>query len=636
MKYIFAAAALIAGSHLSAQSDTTKTLEQVVVSANKFPNKTALTGKVVHVITRQDIDRAGSRDLAQVINEQGGVYINGANSNPGKDKSIYIRGGRAEHTLITIDGVPVYDASGIGSNFDNRNISIDAVDRIEVLKGSQSTLYGSDAIAGVINIITRKGGTKPVNLSGAVSAGSLGTLRTNLALAGTKNKIDYNAGYSYFTTDGISEAAEPAGSTQRFDRDGYNQKSLHANIGIQAAKILKVQPYLRYTANKGEYDNQGFEDNPTANYNAKNLQVGVRNELTIGAGKLNILYNYNNTDRQYITESSESGYKAGEHFGEAFIVYPLNKIKITAGIDGRSSNMDQTSTLSFIKPLNGDSVAHKQLGAYGAVLFTGAKGLNIEGGLRLNNHSKYGSNAAFNINPSYLIHNQWKIFSNVSTGYKTPSLYQLFSEYGNGDLQPETSLNLEGGLQYFTKDGKASLRATYFKRKVKDLITFFFDPVTFNAVYINRDKQKDNGIELDGKISISDKIHIKAFYSYIDGEITTKKGTKDTTYFNLYRRPRNTLSFTLGTQVTKALFTSLQLQSVSNTTDVTFDPPFFTQRELKLKNYVLMSLYAEYALVKNRFKLFTDLRNITNEKYQEIYGYKAPGFTAYGGIRFNL
>src|SRR5205814_1295066 len=117
---------------------------------------------VLTVITRQQLERSGGKDLSQVLSEQAGIYIGGANSNPGKDKSIYLRGARVDHTLITIDGVPVYDPSGIGANFDIRNLSIDNIERIEVLKGSQSTLYGSDAIAGVINIITRKASSKKI------------------------------------------------------------------------------------------------------------------------------------------------------------------------------------------------------------------------------------------------------------------------------------------------------------------------------------------------------------------------------------------------------------------------------------------------------------------------------------------
>src|SRR5947209_7093153 len=174
MRKIFVVAALITCSQLKAQSekDSSKTMEELTLTANKYSVKTTETGKVVTIISRQDIEHAGSRDLAQVITELGGVFINGFNSNAGKEKNIYLRGARVEHTLITIDGVPVYDASGIGSNFDIRNISIDEVDRIEILNGSQGTLYGSDAIAGVINIITKKSGAKKFSVSGRADYGT--------------------------------------------------------------------------------------------------------------------------------------------------------------------------------------------------------------------------------------------------------------------------------------------------------------------------------------------------------------------------------------------------------------------------------------------------------------------------------
>src|SRR5690348_8201696 len=124
MRKIFAVAAMIISSQLFAQ-DSSKLMDEVTLTASKFSTKTTQTGKVVTLITRQDIEHAGSRDLAQVITELGGVFINGFNSNLGKEKNIYLRGAKVDYTLITIDGVPVYDASGIGSNFDIRNISID-------------------------------------------------------------------------------------------------------------------------------------------------------------------------------------------------------------------------------------------------------------------------------------------------------------------------------------------------------------------------------------------------------------------------------------------------------------------------------------------------------------------------------
>lgn len=650
-KPFYAVAALIISSPAFAQSDSSKTLNEVVVSATKYPTKTSTTGKVVVVINRQDIERAGSRDLSQLINEQGGLYINGANSNPGKDKSIYLRGARVEHTLITIDGVPVYDATGIGSNFDIRQVLIESVERIEVLKGSQSTLYGSDAIAGVINIITRKGNNngKPLGGNALLSYGSFRTVRAAAALNGKSKNVDYNVGYNYFSTKGISEADKPAGSSATFDRDGSEQSGVQASLGIQATTKLRIAPYLRYNKVKGKLDNDALTDDPNFRFDNKVWQAGVRNDFSIGSGKWALLYNYTSTDRDYRNDSaslSQSGafshntFVSNEHYGEAYFVQPLGPLKLTAGVDFRASNLDLDNYYKsggFVSQskLGKDTTKHNQAGAYAALTY-GSGGFNIEGGGRYNHHSRYGSNFAFNLNPSYLFRKQWKVFANLSTGYRTPSLYQLYSIYGNDALEPEESLNIEGGAQYFTKDEKAYIRATYFNREVSDLQVFFFNATTFQSQYINRDKQHDQGFELDGKISLGDKITIKAFYSYVDGEITTKAGGKDTTYFNLYRRPKQSLALTLGSQVGNRLYLSAQLNAVGKSLDLTFPPPTYAQTKVTLRSYVLLNLYGEYAFVKNRLKAFADVRNVTDERYTEVYGYATPGVNAYGGIRFNF
>lgn len=637
MRKIFAVAAVLISSQLFAQTDTTgQTLNEVVITANKYPNKTSLTGKVVTTINRQDIERAGSRDLSQLLSEQGGIYINGANSNAAKDKSIYVRGGRVEHTLITIDGVPVYDASGIGSNFDIRQISIDQVERVEILKGSQSTLYGSDAIAGVINIITRKSGAKPFGGYGAFNYGSFNTLHANVGVNGKQKQFDYSVGYSYSNTDGISEAEQPNTATKSFDKDGFEQNAFQANLGIQASPLVAVKPYIRYSKNKGGYDAGGYTDGENYFFTGENMQAGVRNEFILGSSKLNVLYNYNKVDRSYQQPATASSYKANEHYAEAFTVIPFNKLTLTSGVDFRSSNTDQVSGSVWVPNLSSDSVHHKQIGIYSALNFNTGNGFNVEGGGRFNNHSEYGGHFAFNINPSYLIHNQWKVFANLSSGYKTPGLYQLFSNYGNRNLDPENAITWEGGVQFFTKDEKANIRGTYFSRTIKDVINFGFNASTLKFQYINQDKQKDHGFELEAKWKILDQLQAKVLYAHVDGEVTTKAATKDTTFFNLYRRPQSQLNISLGSQLTKAFYISVQANAIGKNKDVTFPPPTYEQKEVTIDKYLLINFYAEYTLLKNRIKVFADLRNIGDVHYNEIYGYNAPGFNGYGGFRFNF
>ena len=655
MRKFFAVTALFISSQLLAQREDT--LENVTLTANKFSTKTTETGKVVVTIDRQQIEKAGSRDLAQVITELGGVYINGYTNNAGKDKSIYLRGGKVDYTLITIDGIPVYDASGIGSNFDIRNIPVDNVERIEILKGSQSTLYGSDAIAGVINIITRKGGTKTISANGILHYGSFHTWRANAGINGAIQKFDYNIGYSHVSTKGFSEAAAPYNATAPFERDAYHQNGVQANFGLQATKTIRIQPFFRYSKFSGDLDNGSFIDELDYTSSTKNWQAGIKNIIGMGKGQLNVLYQLNKTERSYLDDSALSrngyyiyndySYQATENFAEAFIVYPFNKIKLTAGADFRNSSTDYNSVAvdpgfppfvpqSVVKTQTaGDSVKQAQVGIYAALNYN-HNNFAIEGGGRFNNHSEYGNNFAFNINPSYLIQKRLKVFANISTGYKTPSLYQLFSIYGNKDLKPETSLNLEGGAQVFSNDDKANLRATYFNRKATDVIAFLSLPTPPYAQYVNQDTQRDHGFELDGSLTLTDKIQLKAFYSYVTGEITTKQGSKDTTYFNLLRRPKNTIQVFVGTQITKALYASLQLNNIGERKDIYFDPVTFEQQSITLKTYTLVNFYAEYSFLQNRLKLFADLRNVFDASYTDVYGYNTAGFNVFGGLRFKF
>ena len=581
-KKIFIAAAVLISSYAQAQ-DSTKLLDEVVITATKFPLKTSATGKVLNVITQEELQKAGGRDITQLITEKTGVYINGFNSNIGKDKSVYVRGANPAFTLITIDGIPVYDASGIGGNFDLRNMAIDNVERIEILKGSQSTLYGSDAIAGVINIITKKGGTKALGVNGLASYGSNNTFRGNMGVNGTKDKIDYSVNYSNTTTKGINETISVNG-----DRDGYTQNSLQANIGFKATNKVYLQPFFRYTQVNGDIDQGAFTDEQDYTYKQKSTQLGIKSAVDLKKGKLNILYSHNIIDRVFIDDSiksrngfdaySKGAYKGKEHYIEAFAGIDLNKtVKLTVGGDFRASNSDQLyNSIGFFGPfktaLGKDSLKQNQVGLYVAATIATQKGFNIEFGNRLNIHSEYGSNYVFNINPSYLINNKVKLFTNLSSGYRVPSLYQLYSEYGNKQLKPEASLNTELGVQYFSKNNQFNARVVYYNRTIKDVMFFYFNSTTFQALYINQDKQKDNGLELEAAYTGVKNLSLKGFFNFVDGNISTKTGAgEDTTFFNLLRRPKTSFGLNIGYQVTKQLYVSTNIAAFGKREDAYFD-----------------------------------------------------------------
>jgi vitamin B12 transporter len=651
--------ATLCSIHSIAQQDSasTKSLDEVTVTATKFPTKTLQTGKVMTIITQQQLERAGGKDLSQVLHEQAGLYLNGANSNAGKDKTIFLRGAKGEHTLITIDGVPVYDASGVASNFDIRSIPVENVERIEILKGSQSTLYGSDAIAGVINIIMKKG-TKKASPSLLLNYGSYNTFKANASVNGKVGIVDYQAGYSFHKTKGISEATDKSG-TGNFDKDGSTQNSFMAGIGIAASKNIRINPYIHVSNFNGDLDNAGFTDDKDYSQKLKNFQVGVRNELSLGAIKLNILYNYNHVKRDYYNDSSiketpldgflKGFYKGGEHFADAYINIPIaSAFNFIGGVEYRASNTDiETSGIykyefggvtysdSYQTRLGKDSASQNQQGVYGALVYKGESGLNAEIGGRWNNHSNYGSNFVFNFNPSYLIRKQLKLFANISSAYKVPTLYQLYSEYRNTitDLQPEKAITYEVGAHYLHSNDIFNMRVAFFKRNVTDGIAFYTDPLSFRSYYINQDKQKDYGFEIEPTLNINKKLQFILTFSYVDGKITTLNASKDTSYFNLIRRPKHILNTSVNYQVTKQLFVSGNIRNYGKRTDLDFSS--FPTKTVQLSGYTLLDLYVEFRFRK-LIKLFANGRNLTNVIYYEAMGYNALDRNFNAGVLLKL
>ncbi len=614
----------LAPNQSSAQQDslTSRQLREVVVTATKFPKNQSESGKVLTIIDEDQIKQNGGKDLAQLLNEQVGLVVNGSNSNSGKDKSVYLRGAKNEYTLILLDGVPLNDPSGVaGGAYDLRMISLDQIERIEILKGSQSTLYGSDAVAGVINIITKQGGDKPFQAGGMLGYGSYNTFRGNAVVNGSTKKIDYNIGYSRMSTDGLSEAKETG--VGDFDKDGASQNAFQANFGISPSEKLSIKPFVRYSTFDGEYDGGAFTDDLLNTYEAKLLNMGAQAKYTISKGSVNLLYSYDKTDRVFDGTYGKSEYTGLFNQTEIFFNYVWSdKIQMLTGVARQDLKMlDETSTEKDPSII---------LTSPYVSLFGHVGNFSVELGGRYNHHTKFGNNATYSFNPSYRFNNRVKLFANLSSGFKAPSLYQLYGQYGaNPDLKPERSESLEGGAQWISLSKKFELRAVAFKRKINDVIVYQY-PTNFNL-----NKQNDHGIELEGSLALNSKIKARLFYAWVTGEVTAKDPLgDDTTYNNLIRRPTHTAGMNMRYQVSKRFFASVNVNVLGERGDLYYDSNTFTSKAATLTPYALLDVYGEYRV--GNLIVFAEGRNLLNADYEEVYGYSTFGINVTTGIKFKL
>ena len=645
-KQIFMVAAVVFSSHLQAQLDSSKTLDEVVFTANKSSQKQSTTGKVLTVINRQTLENNAGRTLGQVLNEQAGIVINGSQNPLGTNQYVYVRGATASNTLILVDGIPANDASGISPAFDITHFATDQIERVEILKGSQSVLYGSDAVAGVINIITKKqNSSKPVGFNANLAAGSYGTIKGTAAVSGKINAITYNAQYSKLKSDGFSAAQDITGKNN-FDNDGFNQDVIGLNFTAQATKQWQLRLYGQYAKYKADIDDGSLADDKNNTIDNKNIQAGLASLYKFNKGSITVNLNLNNTQRKQDDllnvpvgsndyDPSSGLYKGNSIFAEVYTNLNLHQnIGLLIGADIRNQKANIKTTYG---DLGDDSLKATQFSGYLSVLVKSLGGFNAEIGGRVTHHSEFGSAFTYSVNPSYLINKQLKVFANISTGFRAPTIYNLASEYGNKKLKPEKSNSYEAGVQYFDKKNTANIRLTYFYRSIKDMIVFNSLFVPPYGQYGNADKQKDHGFEIEAALHPSDQWSITANYAFVDGHIETLSGAtgKDTSFYNLYRRPKNIINTTIGFQATKKLYASLGFRWVDKTTDQFYNSATFSTEMKELKSYHNFDFYASYQ-AHSSVKVFADLRNITNQQYFEVYGYNSRKFNFMAGVLVNF
>ncbi|MEO6977418.1 MAG: TonB-dependent receptor, partial [Mucilaginibacter sp.] len=584
------------------------------------------------VITADQINKSTGKTLPQLLNSVPGITFSGANNAPGISSSIFLRGASTGNTLILVDGFAVNNSSSIDGSYDLNAFPLDQIERIEILKGSGSTLYGSDAVAGVINIITKHPAEQCLKANLQASGGTYNTFNQSVGLNGRINRTGIAVNLSNTDSKGFAAATDTTGNGN-FKRDGFHQRSVSVNLNQQVSDKFTINGNLQASYNKGDLPAGAFTDDKGYTYANTFIFGGVGGKLKLDKGDLRFNISQNSVKNNYKDLAGPSNFNSVSYqknrgnitSSEILLNYNINKyLDITSGESFRYYSSNQQSTYDTLKNLR------NSLNSIYTSLFFKAGIFHIELGGRYNVDSKYGTNFTYTVNPSLYLADQFKVFGTIASAFKSPSLYQLFSIYGNKGLKPETTTSYEAGFDWELVKNTLSFNSVFYKYDTKDVIYFKNLTGPPYGVYQNGAFQKDRGFESELKLNL-DKLTASAYAAYVTGKQTDVTG-KETA--NLFRRPKNTYGATIAYQFIKSFSAGLDYKYTGNRSDTKFNPDF-SSSVINLKHYNLVDAHLQYD-ANQRITLFADLKNLFDAKYTDWIGYNTRGFNFMAGIKYQI
>ena len=577
------------------------------------------------VITSDDIEAKQQRTLPDILQEVAGLNI--VQGGAGNVASVFMRGTNANHTKVLIDGIDVNDASSASGAFDFSQISAANIERVEVLRGPQSGLYGSDAIGGVINIIT-KTGKGPAQFTASVEGGSFGTFNQAAGVSGSTDKLNYNFNVEHLRTDANPVTPSnlvPAGRPR--NNDYYDSETASTKLGAKLTDNLDIGFVGRYTFakidNTGD-DYTGPEALLTNNTNHDFYTRGTAHlvsfddklEQTVGLA-------YTSYNRDYIDPNAMAYSSFGQYQGDRIKTDWQGNIKLMQGQTvtlGAEHQLDQLSDPS--QPVTAqmtNNAGFIQLQSeFGRQLFNTIS-------VRDDDNSQFGSKATYRIAPAFLItQTDTKLKASLGTGFKAPTLDELFDNYpafgfaANPNLKPETSTGYDFGFEQKLFNKKVHFGSTYFHNDIKNLIA---DNAAYTT-YVNIGKATTYGFENFISYKPLNILSLRADYTF-----TIAKD--DIAQQELLRRPKNKGSFSVTYQATDKLSLTSSVLYVGKSIDGNRD---FTIARMKSGSYTTANIAAEYA-VNDKISVFGRIANLFDRHYQEPIGFDAQGIGAFAGVK---
>ncbi len=629
---------LISTQQFAQSEDTNNKLSEVVVTATRTNTLGIEIASSYTVITSEQLKQFQKTSVLDVLKTVEGLSIV-QQGGPGKLASVFMRGANSNHTLVLINGIDVTDPSSPGNAFDFANLQTNNIDRIEIVRGPQSTLYGSEAMAGVINIITKTGeGSPSISLNG--EGGSNNYYNGSVLTAGKYDFLSYTILFSQLKSEGVSSISSKYGNTET---DGFKNTFVSANFGINMLNNLSMEMNYRYNNADTDLDQaEKTGDDPNYVFDSEEhlFQTNIHTSFfrdnwkqkVYAAVVRKISHAIDDIDEARPASSSRSFTNASRiKLGwQNSLSFFKNNI-ITFGVEHKietaeSSYRSESEWGPYESIFPSKSVAIT--GLYVQDQVTLFKNFFAAAGIRLDDHERFGSKLTYRVAPAYYISSTaTKLKLTYGTGFKSPSIYYLYDPFlGNPDLKPEESFGWDAGFEQYLFNSRISFGLTYFKINFESMLGF---DENFRAININ--KALTSGVEFFiGYNNFSD-LRVTMNYTYNNAVDRSPGVTKE--FENLIRRPNHKASLLVNYSPVDKLNFNFTLNYTGEREDNDFAS--FPFKRITLSDYLLADLAVSYSIIKN-LSLKMRVENLFDKYYEDVLYYGSLGRAFYAGFSFDI
>ena len=582
------------------------TLDPVIVEGSRLNQTATEVGSSVTIITAEEIEELGFDFALDAVAAAPGVTIN-SNGAFGGSASVRIRGASSEQTLVLIDGVAVNDPTSPGGGFNFARLDTENIERIEVLKGPQSTLWGTDAIGGVVSITTKR---PDEGLGGSVFGeyGSFNTFRGGASVENANEMGDFRLAIVGTSSDGISKADEDNGNSED---DAYETLTLSAKGGLNFGGDARLSADVLWTDAESEFDSfsggaQGSVADGDEVSETEELSANISLTGSLFDGRLEnfLLIGYSDITRENFSDGAPSFDAEGDRimyrYQGTLSVNEMNTLAFGVEREEQTSRDDDTSID----------------GLFALYEFKPNEQITLTGGLRVDDHERFGSETTGRVAVAYNPTETLTLRASWGQGFKAPTIFQTTffccgATEPNADLQAETSEAFDIGLDWRSADGRAEAGITYFDQDTENQINFSF------AVggYENIAEVESQGVELYGAYQLTDWLRVSADYAYIDAQDGDGEA--------LARLPEHSGDVTVSVDP-QGPFSGAIL--------VRYNGEELNTNRTTLDSWTRVDLTGSYDL-NDQVELFGRVENLFDEDYQQILGYGTPDLSGYLGIR---